>query len=68
LQSLKGLPSAPTPRAPVKKLQHLKKDPRKQVRDTAIRNYVCRSYNQKQFALPPNTKKEDLDAACKGVK
>ena len=59
-----GLPQ-PTP---VRKLQKLKKDPRKQVRDAAIRSYVCHSYNQKQFALPPNTRKEDLDAACKGLK
>jgi hypothetical protein len=59
-----GLPqpqSLPTP-------SRLQKDPRKQVRDTAIRNYVCRSYNKKQFALPPGTKKEDFDQACKGVK
>jgi hypothetical protein len=58
-----GLPS----RTPLKTIHRLQKDPRKQVRDTAVRNYVCRNYKQKQFSLPPGTTQQDFDQACKGV-
>jgi len=59
-----GLP----PPAPVTTVHRLKKDTRKQLRDVAIRNYVCRSYRTKQFALPQGSTQQDFDQACKGVK
>ena len=53
---------------PLTAVHRLKKDPRKQVRDDAIRSYVCHAYRDKKLPPPPGSKQEDLDAACKGVK
>lgn len=53
---------------PVTAVHKLKIDANKQVRDQAVRNYVCRNYKAKAFALPANTTRQDFDQACKGVK
>ena len=37
-------------------------------RDDVIRNYVCRNYKAKNFALPAGTTQQDLEQACKGIK
>ena len=59
-----GVPPTVPPRA----VRPLKKDLRKQLHDTNVRNYVCHSYKQKQFSLPAGTTQQDFDRACKGVK
>jgi len=83
MQSLKKMALAPPPQpcdgtitvksgfpqpAPIATVHKLKIDPGKQVRDQAIRNYVCHNYKTKPFALPANTSQQDFDQACKGVK
>lgn len=48
-------------------VHRLRKDPRKRIRDDALRTYICQQYRSKQIALPVGTQ-QDLDQACKGVK
>jgi hypothetical protein len=45
----------------------LKKDAAKQVRDDAIRSYVCHKYRD-QHLTPPVGTQQDLEQACKRVK
>ena len=59
-----GLPQP----APITAVHNLAIDPHKQVRDRAARNYICRNYKTKPFALPVNTTQQDFDQACRGVK
>jgi hypothetical protein len=83
IQSLRLMAAAPPPQpcdgtipvktgiplpAPVTAIHPLKKDTRKQLRDVAIRSYVCHGYRTKQFAMPQGITQQDFDKACKGVK
>jgi len=60
-------PGLPKP-APLKTARKLLKDAPKQVRDDAIRSYICHTYQIKSFALPAGTTQQDVEQACKGVK
>ena len=82
LQSLKKMMLAPPSQAcrtltvhsgqlpqptPIQTNQKLKIDPHKQIRDDAVRNYVCRTYRSKNFSLPAGVTQQDFDQACKGT-
>lgn len=60
--------SGPPPTKPVPTIHRMKKELHKQVRDDAVRTYICHSYRTKTFTLPPGTSQQDFDRACKGVK
>jgi hypothetical protein len=60
--------AGPPPPAPAPAVRKLRKDAVKQVRDDALRTYICQQYRTQKLPPPAGTSQQDLDRACKGVK